>query len=447
MGRKLETVTKEQLELMQEDPKRFWQNVTEIGYHAFENCTSLKEITIPEGVAEIGWYAFADCTSLESVTGLEGVEYIGERAFKGCTSLKSIHIPESVTEIGERAFSECTSLESIHIPEGVTEIGYFAFYGCTSLGTVTGLEGVTKINLGAFYGCESLENIHIPEGVTEIGEGAFGGCTSLKEITIPESVTEIGGGAFNGCTSLKEITIPEGVKEIGEYAFKGCTSLKEITIPEGVKEIGENAFKGTKCRVNIKDGDKTYVVPSFVFDFASLEEVKALCNSGANGKFFVLIKEQMEKDGNANNAMRLLKLAKMMGVLEPSSKKAKLKDKDVAVSGIAQKVFEIMLKTHNINLSGLSFDSKEKYEFSPAFLEFVLNPKNRTDLAKNIEKLPQVMKWFKSREGMSVAEGAEKNRFKIHKYERSEHGEYVETWNDPTVASIVNDMKKVSTFE
>ena len=38
---------------------------------------------------------------------------IGEDAFQNCTSLTSIEIPDSVTSIGEDAFYRCTGLTSI----------------------------------------------------------------------------------------------------------------------------------------------------------------------------------------------------------------------------------------------------------------------------------------------------------------------------------------------
>ncbi len=58
---------------------------------------------------------------------------IGDFAFEYCTSLKNITIPDSVTSIGGWAFSSCDSLTSIQIPDSVTSIGSSAFSGCTSL--------------------------------------------------------------------------------------------------------------------------------------------------------------------------------------------------------------------------------------------------------------------------------------------------------------------------
>ena len=213
-------------------------SVTEIGYSAFQGCTSLKSVIIPEGVTKVDGSAFDGCTSLTSITIPEGVTSIGNCAFSGCSSLTNVTIPDSVTEIGDDVFSGCSSLTSITIPKGVTSIGEFAFSGCTSLKSIAIPNSVTEIGYSAFQGCTSLKSVIIPEGVTKVDGSAFVGCTSLISITIPESVTLIEFEAFAGCTSLKSITIPNSVTKIGEAAFYGCISLKSVTIPESVTEIG-----------------------------------------------------------------------------------------------------------------------------------------------------------------------------------------------------------------
>ena len=58
---------------------------------------------------------------------------IGSWAFEYCTSLTSVVIPDSITSIGSCAFEYCTSLTSVVIPDSVISIGYNAFENCSSL--------------------------------------------------------------------------------------------------------------------------------------------------------------------------------------------------------------------------------------------------------------------------------------------------------------------------
>ena len=232
------------------------EGVTSIGDGAFSYCYGLTQITIPEGVTSIGNVAFSVCSSLTEVAIPEGVTSIGDGAFNACSSLTQITIPEGVTSIGDLAFSGCSSLTQIAIPEGVTSIGDGAFNSCLGLTQITIPEGVTSIGDDAFYDCLSLTQIAIPESVTSIGEGTFAFCSSLKEITIPEGVTSIGYGTFFYCSRLTQIAIPESVTSIGGYAFAFCSSLKEITIPEGVTSIGDYAFDfcSSLTEVYMKEG-------------------------------------------------------------------------------------------------------------------------------------------------------------------------------------------------
>ena len=219
------------------------ESVTSIGECAFKYCRSLTSVTIPEGVTSISYQTFYDCSNLTSMRIPEGVTSIGKSAFQNCGSLASVMIPESVTSIGEAAFCDCKSLTGVTIPKSVTNISNFAFFGCSSLTSVTIPKGVTSIAIRVFYDCSSLIDVTIPENVTRIGDGAFSFCSSLASVTIPKSVTSIGSWAFSSCSNLTSVIIPEGVTSIGNGAFSRCSNMSEVTIPKGVTNIGESAFR------------------------------------------------------------------------------------------------------------------------------------------------------------------------------------------------------------
>ena len=237
-------------------------SVTSIGEGAFYGCNSLESITVEEGntVYHSSGNCLIETTSKTLVLGCKtsviptdgSVTSIGEGAFNFCTSLESITIPDGVTSIGDSAFDGCSSLKSITIPESVTSIGYKAFSFCTSLTSITIPESVTSIRYDAFYRCSSLTSITIPDGVTRIGFHAFEGCTSLTSITIPDSVTEIGEKAFRDCTSLTRITLGNGITSIGEKIFKDCSSLTSITY-NGTKDEWKAIEKGPSWDNNTGD--------------------------------------------------------------------------------------------------------------------------------------------------------------------------------------------------
>ena len=255
-------------------------SVVSIGNNAFDDCTWLTSIAIPNSITTIGKYAFRECYCLEAVIIPNSVTSIGNYAFEDCAGLIFVTIPNSVTSIGEGAFDSCTGLKKVivtdiaawcgikfegrysnplyyakHlyrnetteitnliIPNSVTSIGGYAFCGCSGLTSVTIPNSVTSIGMSAFRDCTGLTSVTIPNSVTSIGSSAFCGCSALTSVTIPNSVTSIGDNAFRDCTGLTSVTIPNSVTSIGSSAFRGCSGLTSVTIPNSVTSIGNGTF-------------------------------------------------------------------------------------------------------------------------------------------------------------------------------------------------------------
>ena len=156
------------------------------------------------------------------------VTSIGEEAFNLCTGIVSLSIPDTVTSLGEWMCYECKNLKSVSFGFGITEIAMCAFTLCDSLESVAVPEGVTVINDGAFDDCDALASVILPDGLKEIKAFAFRNCLALKEIIIPDTVTEIGEGAFAYDKKLQTVLIPAGVGKIGKNILQNCDDLTKV---------------------------------------------------------------------------------------------------------------------------------------------------------------------------------------------------------------------------
>ena len=192
--------------------------------------TTVTSVDINDEITNINYNAFRDCSGLTGITIPNSVTTIGQCAFSGCTGLTGITIPNSVTKIGISAFRDCSGLTgTLVIPNSVTSIGSVAFHNCSGLTGITIPNSVSSIKNDTFAGCKGLTSITIPNSVSNIETAAFSNCSRLTRITIPDSVTNIEQSVFRNCSGLTEVTIGSGVTSIGNYTFSGCTGLTQIT--------------------------------------------------------------------------------------------------------------------------------------------------------------------------------------------------------------------------
>lgn len=156
--------------------------------------------------------------AVPSVLGGLPVTAIGDYAFQWCTNLTEVVIPDSVTDIGLESFWECSSLTNVSIPSCVTNIGRMAFYGCGSLLSAAIPEGVETIGNSLFEFCGALREVSIPSTVTYVGRESFAFCSNLTALALPSGVTWIAGGAFSRCNGLAALYVPEEWESLEERA-------------------------------------------------------------------------------------------------------------------------------------------------------------------------------------------------------------------------------------
>lgn len=281
--------------------------VVSIGTFAFEKCTSLQSVKIPDGIQYIANAAFSDCTSLKEVQIGNSVSSIKGSAFFGCTSLTSVFIPASVHTIGNNVFTRCTALSSIEVDENneayASQDGALFNKEKTTLiycpsalknKDFTIPDGVIKIEKVALSESKNLNSLYIPASLETIKSSGIENCTNLVSIevnennanfcsqdgvlfnkdktvlyvypaksqgvsyTVPDTVTEIGSKAFNQCANLNEAALSSNMTKVGLYTFYGCTQMQKIIVPESITSMDSKAFAGCPAEMVISGTKGSY---------------------------------------------------------------------------------------------------------------------------------------------------------------------------------------------
>ena len=221
----------------------------------------MQSVTLGQKVSAIGSYAFQGCSSLEAIEIPDIVSVLNDYAFQGCSSLQEVKLGSQLKTINQYAFGGCIALPSITIPNAVTNIYNYVFGGCTGLKTVNIADSESTLTFGSngsnpiFASCP-LDYVYIGRDINystngNTGYSPFYRNTTLREVKITDKETEISENEFYGCTNLQKITIGDGVTTIGKRAFSGASSLKFFAFGSQVADIGEEAFSDCAAVIEI----------------------------------------------------------------------------------------------------------------------------------------------------------------------------------------------------
>ncbi|MDE6211437.1 MAG: leucine-rich repeat protein [Clostridia bacterium] len=216
-----------------------------------------------------------DIYTIEYTTTTYSITQIAVSAFEGCSNVATIFIPDTISKVGNYAFSGVTA--NIYIQRSKPAVGEIpSGWGLYWNSNRSGQEGTRTLYWGVidmdrvgvfsyifmadgtaiaveYNGSTSVTSVDVPGSVvfkdvaytvTELGDELLANMTLLNTVTLNEGLKKIKSKVFYMDPMLSSVTLPSTLEEIGDYAFLGALALKEIYIPASVKTIGMLVFVG-----------------------------------------------------------------------------------------------------------------------------------------------------------------------------------------------------------
>ena len=268
--------------------------VTTIGMNAFNNCSSVVTIKLPDtlkdiGVKDVDFDRPADGAIDTGANGLPGAGITNKNGDKADTSDElntEVSGPEAApAQVTENVFRGCGKLQNFVVNDTNP-------YFTVKDGVLFDKSGKKLIR----YPVGRADAVYaIPEGTETIADAAFmmpataTATGALKTVTFPDSLKKIEDGAFRqssiisvelpnveygkyvfDCSALQSVTVTDDLTAIPEKAFWGCDELTSVDLGN-VTTIGVSAFE--RCAFTAIDLSKVTEIGDYAFYFSKLENV------------------------------------------------------------------------------------------------------------------------------------------------------------------------------
>ncbi|EAX85193.1 hypothetical protein TVAG_043250 [Trichomonas vaginalis G3] len=263
---------------------------------AFEQCSGLTVIIIPDSVVEIDSSSFIFCENLQRIqlpmsmsisndmlliggifpqnciinykfkkndTKILSYSYYNNQKLTEINLNKiffgneTLDLPENLISIEKWSFVDCPNLEKINLPASVKQIGKEAFHACEKLVTVIFNSLDISLSYQSFsdsiafqfpepeygykayeYSRQGNEELTIPSNITYLPPFCF--YDSFFVNLSLKSIKKIGTNCFAGAR-MTEIDLT-GVEILGGCAFANCPNLERVILSDSLIMIGEYAF-------------------------------------------------------------------------------------------------------------------------------------------------------------------------------------------------------------
>lgn len=207
--------------------------VQHIGQYSFTG-TTIESLRIPASVRRIGYAAFRDLQSLKEIKFNGPLQYIGGETFNGC-DIVNLNITYPVDTIGYGAFSDCAKLRKVHINAKESRN---LFISCNNLEEINYGNQTYHLNE---MNLPKLKKVTITSNLSS--DSRYYNVPSIDEVIFTDDVTRI-TNTFSD-TNIANLKLSKNVIFIDAVAFIS-SRWKYLTLPESLETIGFRAFDASE---------------------------------------------------------------------------------------------------------------------------------------------------------------------------------------------------------